>query len=110
MDISISKEAEHLLSILYEEYKRKRDAGVSIKQAKYMNDDVWIQQHLIPKWSLDDVTEVCYALSDNNLLNIFFADDHAYVVSLTDDGIAYAQKKVSRLLDKAQKIKNILPL
>lgn len=108
MDIQISKEANHLLDVIFKEYKRRREAGVSIDKAINMADDIWIQKNLIPEWSLDDVTAICYVLRNNNLLFVYPADNHAYKVFLTDEGIAYAQNKPSRWLSKLQKIKDIL--
>lgn len=110
MNTQISKEADRLLTVIFKEYKRRRDAGVSINQATDMHDDVWIHENLTPEWSLDDVTAICYVLGKKNLLSVFPADNHAYKVFLTDKGIAYAQNKMDRWLSKLKKIKDLLPL
>ena len=113
MSAKISKDANKLLKVIFKEYKRRRKAGVSINQAKKMNDDVWIHENLMPKWPLDDVTSLCYVLRNSNFLSIGPSDNHAYLVFLTDEGIVYAENKINRCLNRwfgrLKNIRDLLP-
>jgi len=112
-DIVLTKDADAMICMLYKEYLERREDGQTIEQAKNLTDDIWIQANIIPKLPLDDVTELCRALDSKGLLSVFVADDHAYSVDFSDEGIIYMEhrfeRKLQNVLGHIAQLKSIVP-
>lgn len=113
MDIRLTKEADALICLLYKNYLQKRNDGVSKKLAKFFGSSVDIQKELIEKWTPDDTDETCWELHRSGLLSCMSADNIAYEVQLTDNGIIYMENRfkdgVNSVLDYLKKIKESVP-
>ena len=93
MEVSLTKNSEDLISLLYKIYSSKRQAGSLNITAKYFGGSVDIQQKILPEWSLADIDNTCRDLECTGLLNNFYADGFAYGVHLSDKGISYMEKR-----------------
>ena len=112
MDIELTKDSELLLCILYGKYVSLTSAGVPKTRAKCFGSSIEIQRDLIPEWTFPNTDETCRELSRAGMISVFYADNIAYSVSLSDKGIIYMEnrfnKKVSEILDRIEQLKNII--
>lgn len=74
-EIELTKDGYALICIVYKKYCEERKNGKSIEDSAYMGDDIAIQDQLVPNWSLDDVTHLCWYLKQKGLLNAYPGDD-----------------------------------
>lgn len=110
----LTKESDALLCLLYKEFLQRIRSGTSRSDAKELGGSDDIQRDIAPKWSFDDVDELCRELHRVGLLDVFYAADVAYIVRLSDDGIIYMENRFKDgLLDVLSYLKqftNFLPL
>lgn len=113
MNIKISKEADILICLLYKQYCDQRKGRVPKSKAKMFGSSEDIQEAILPKWSPEDVDDTCRELGKAKLLDCFYADDIAYIVHLTDEGIVYMENRFENnfksLLEYLESLMNILP-
>jgi len=93
MEIRITRDADAFICVLYHEYLSARKSGASIQKAQFFGDDLSIQSRLFPKWQVADVTHLCFYLEEKKLLDVFEADNRAYTVHLSDEGIVYMESR-----------------
>lgn len=108
-------DADFLLCTLYDVYCNRRKNGISIRDARMFGGSESIQQDYAPTWPTDDIDEAAWALSRKGLVKTFNADNTIWIISLTDDGIAYMEhrfeNRIDKLLDRIAKLRSIiLPL
>lgn len=93
MDISLTKDSEKLICVIYKSYLEKRKSGISKPKASHLGSSHEIHSNLLPQWSFEDVDDTCRELSRAGLLNCLFADNIAYHVTISDDGIIYMENR-----------------
>lgn len=109
----LTKDADTLLCVLYKEYLDRRKAGNSKSDARYLGGAKWIHENLMSKWSVEDIADTCAELSDQNLLDCFWADNTVFESALTDRGIYYMENRfkdgVESFFGYLEKLRSILP-
>ena len=111
-EIKLTKDSDALICALYKEYLQRRKDGTPKNDAKYFGGADYIQQNIVPKWSLGDTEETLWELHRAGLLVCKPADNTVHFAILTDDGIVYMENRfkdgLSEVLGYIEKIKSIL--
>ena len=100
-NITLSKDADYLICIIYKYYLELRDNGFSKSEAKNF-DSIDNIHGLIPQISLDDIYETCLELANKSLLiqkKKYISEEYSRF-SLSDDGIIYMENRFSNKIDK----------
>ena len=109
MEITLSKDADHLLCLVYKMYLEKRDLGMTKADAKFFGSSHTIHEQVVPEWRFEDVDDTCRELSVAKMLNVNWADDIAYIVRLSNNGIIYMENRfkngISEVIDFIAKFK-----
>lgn len=92
-EIKLTKDADALVCVLYKTYLQRRKDGKTKREARDMGSSATVHEQLLPKWQFEDVDDTCRELSCKGLIDCLYADDVAWEVSLSDDGICYMQKR-----------------
>ena len=100
-NINLSKDADHLICIIYKYYLELRDNGFSKSEAKNF-DSIDNIHGLIPQIPLDDIYETCLELANKSLLiqKKKYINEEYSRFSLSDDGIIYMENRFSNKIDK----------
>jgi hypothetical protein len=110
----LTKESDALISLIYKEFLNKRESGLSRAKSKHFGGSPNIQRDIAPKWSFEDVDELCRELDRAGLLNVQYADNIAYKVHLSDEGIVYMENRFKDglldVLNYLKDIRNFLPI
>ena len=110
----MTNDSDALICVLYKEYLQRRKDGNTKIDAKSFGSDYHIHETLIPKWLKEDVTETCWELVRAGLLHTVDADNHAYLVFLTDTGIIYMENRFKNgivgVLDRISQLRDLLPI
>lgn len=113
-EISLTKDADTLICVIYKEYLHRRKSGISKDEARCFGGFERIQAELMPEWFAEDVAETCRELSRTDLLDCLFADDNVSESALTDEGIIYMENRfkngIASVLDYLERFRSILPL
>lgn len=113
-EISLTKDSDALICVLYRDYLKKRKSGTAKSDAKWFGSSEFIQRDLIPKWSPEDTDETCRELHRAGLLTCEYADNRVIFCILSDAGIAYMENRFANGLDEVlgyiERIKSILLL
>lgn len=113
-DVRISRDADALICVLYKEYMQRRKSGESKQKARNMGGSPEIHEKLLPKWSFEDVDETCREISRAGLVNCSWADNIAYIVVLSDDGIIYMENRfkdgLSSIIGHLETLRSFIPL
>ena len=99
--MQITKDCQIVLNALYKEYLDRRSKGVSISEACSFDNAIAIQKNLLPRMSIDDVSGLCLALRDEELVLAESYDNIAQFVTLTPKGIAHMEHQIP------EKLKNV---
>lgn len=100
VDIVLTQDAEYLLCVLYDAYKRHRKDGAFEEEARAFGGSEDIQSEYIQNWPTNDIDSAALALDRKGMLAVLFADDALAESCLTDDGIAYMEQRFGNKLDK----------
>lgn len=100
-EITLSKDADYLICVIYKYYLELHDNGISKSEAKNF-ENIEIVHSLVPDWSLDDINDTCLELSNNGLLikQKKYISEHYDRFSLSDVGIVYMENRFSNKLNK----------
>ena len=108
-DITLSKDNDFLMCILYKNYLEKVKSGMSKTDARWLGSSDEIQENLLPNSTKEDVATACWELDSIGLLQCSAGDDIAYTTYLTDNGIIYMENrklnKIKNLIDYISKLK-----
>ncbi len=99
MDIELTQNAEYLLCVLYKAYVERSESAEFADIAAYFGGSEDIQQDYITNWSTDKIDNAAWELSRKGLLATQSGDDAVCQSALTDDGIAYMERRFGRKLD-----------
>lgn len=112
--VTLTKDADALICVIYKEYLQRRKVGATKRNAREMGGSATIRNDLLPKWQFEDVDDACRELSRNGLLDCIFADNAAWAVSLSGQGILYMEKRfqngLASILPYIEALGAILPL
>lgn len=98
--MQLTKDAKRLICLLYNDYLQKLKHGSSKSDAKFFGSSHNIHQTLCPNLLFEDVDDTCRELSRAGFINCLWADNIAYSVHLSDDGIIYMENRFKKgLLD-----------
>lgn len=107
--MTLTKDSDKLICILYKSYLESRKAGESKSIARSFGSSHDIHINLCPDWSFNDVDDTCRELSRAGYLNCLWADNIAYEVYLSDDGIIFMENRFkNRLKDVADFISKFI--
>lgn len=113
MSVTLTRDSDILICLLYKDYCDKRAVGYSKEKAISFGSSEDIHKNIIPDWSALDVNQTCIELYNAGLLNIFYADNIAYRTSLSDAGIIYMENRfvegTKSIMEYLGKFKAILP-
>lgn len=93
MDITLTKDSEKLICIMYKNYLEKRKSGIDKKRAIFFISSHTIHEELIPEWSFSDVDDTCRELSRAGVITCRWADNTAHYIVISDLGIAYMENR-----------------
>lgn len=93
MEINLTKDAEKLICAMYKSYLEKRKNGLDKVNARNFGSSHLIQTQLFPNWTFKDVDDTCRELSRVGLLDCNWADNIAYHVKISDNGIIYLENR-----------------
>lgn len=91
--MELTRDSEKLICVMYKDYLEKRKSGQSKSQANSFGSSHNIHERLLPDWIFEDVDDTCRELSRAGLLNCMWADDIAYRVRISDQGIIYMENR-----------------
>lgn len=93
MGSQLTKKADFLMCLIYKKYSKDIKSGISISEAKQLGSSTDIQKAILPKWSPEDVDDICCELGEISFLNNFHADDIVYSSQLTPAGITFMENR-----------------
>lgn len=107
--MQLTKDADKLICLIYKDFLQKRKTGSSKSNASYFGSSHNIHEKLCPELLFEDVDDTCRELSRAGFINCLWADNIAYSVHLSDDGIIYMENRfkngLAEVLDFIEKIK-----
>ncbi|MEK5096694.1 hypothetical protein [Bacillus sp. FSL W8-0848] len=113
MEVSLTKDADALICILYKKYCQDLQDGSPKAQAKLLGSSKQIYETLVPQWSFVDVDETCRELKRSRLVDCLYTDNVVSQVWFTDAGIIYMENRfkngLNDVLDYLSKIKGLIP-
>lgn len=110
MEVNLTKDAEKLLCAMYKDYLEKRKSGSSKSHANYWGTSHVIHENLLPKWSFEDVDDICRELSRAEMIKCGWGDNIALYISISDLGIIYMENRFKNgLKDVASFLGNFIP-
>lgn len=111
-DILLTNEADFMLCTLYNAYLEKRKADMPRQKAVRFKNPDSIQEEFLPQWSTDDIIDIAWELSRNNLVSCRKGDAGFTLLMLTTDAIVYMENRfennMDKLLQRIAAIKSIL--
>lgn len=93
MDITLTKDSEKLICVMYKCYLEKRKAGIAKSNANRWGTSHVIHEELLPDWSFIDVDDTCRELSRAGLITCSWADNIACWISISDTGLVYMENR-----------------
>ena len=84
-------DSKKLLKFLYNEYCKKINSGSDKAKSKLFGSSKEIQENIFPEWSPEKVDKLCKKLDNQGLLDVFYADNIAYKVQISEIGLKYAK-------------------
>lgn len=109
MSVSLTKDSDKLICLMYKQYLNDRKNGISKSIAKSFGSSHNIHEDLLSDWNFEDVDDTCRELSRAGLIQCIWADNIAYEVFLSDNGIIYMENRfkngLSEVADFIDKIK-----
>ena len=112
-EYTLSKEAARLLRELYNGYQRARRRGESRSEAAILGGIEHIQKTIVPDWFISDVSDACWELAEEGLLECIFGDNEIQMVTLKREAIVYLDNRAERACKKAvsaaKRIRELLP-
>ena len=109
MEIQLTKDADKLICLIYNDYLNKREAGMSKSSAKAYAERADLPKSLTEHFSLGDVRDTLRELKSTGLVRSYSYSGFA----LSDNGIVYMEKRfprgISQVLDWLAKIKSAVP-
>ncbi|MCY8562173.1 hypothetical protein P9D51_23100 [Bacillus sonorensis] len=113
MEVTLTKDADALVCILYKKYCQDLKDGTPKAQAKLLGGSKEIFETLVPQWSFEDVDETCRELDRSGLVGCRYNDNIVSQVWFTDTGIIYMENRfkngLNDVLDYLGKIKGLIP-
>lgn len=95
-EITLTKDADALICVLYKEYLHRRNSGVSKADAKMFFNSEKIHDELMPKWPVEDIDDTCWELNRAGLLDCMPGEDSVALAVLSSDGVAYMEKRFQK--------------
>lgn len=99
-EIRLTKDADYLLCVLYDEYLARRRNGESAFDARIFGDSESIQSDFIPQWSTDEIDDAAGELSRKSLANCLYANDTLSMLAIERDGIFLMEHRFSDKRDQ----------
>ena len=100
-EITLSKDADYLICLMYKYYLELHNNGIPKSKAKSF-DDIENIHSLVPEWLLQDIVDTCIELFNNGLLNKRkrYIHEQYDKFSLSDLGICYMENRFTNKIDK----------
>ena len=89
MDLSITKDSDQMLCLLYKEFLRRRKDGISRTAARHFVDGTISQIPPLDTWPEADISDAMVELSRANLLRITIGGD----CDLKDEAILFMENR-----------------
>lgn len=91
----LTKDAEKLLVLIYKDYKSRIDNGESRGDAKSMGGLDNLHDKLRIKFNVEDTLELIRELSRADYLDVLWADNTAYFITINDSLIIYGENRIA---------------
>lgn len=109
MDVQLTRDTDHFLCVIYEEFLSRRKKGESkVRAGDFGNPQAWEQQ-LFPDWDPSDIGSAVGELSRANFAKCYLG--HGFL--LTDAAIIYMENRfphgLEQVLDALSKFKSAIP-
>lgn len=105
----LTKDAQYLLTKIYEEYLLNINNGIDKVQAKMIGSSEEINQNLVPEQIVEDTDETMRELGRAGYVTNTLADNMVYFSVLTDKTIIYMENRfsnnVKQIIDFISKLK-----
>ena len=109
---SLTRDEDTLICVLYKTYCDRRKDGLPLNRAAFFGDDDQIQRDLMPKWCIDDITDICWDLESSGFLDVMPGDNKANQVRLNRNGIRYMESRfpdgISSVLETLGKLATLV--
>ena len=103
MPITLPKDADALLCVLYREYLTRRMHRIPIDQAAYFGNAARIKENFLPGWLPQDIVTACRWLARHELISALFAEDSVYEVQLDEAGLVYMETRFGQKAENVAK-------
>jgi len=111
MNAVLSREANKVLSELYDVYKARLNNNISRSNAMYFKSSEDVQKDYLPDMNLEDLDECCRELHRNGYMNNLYAEDTVVEIQLTDNAIVLMENKLKNaIINTINIISKINPL
>ena len=90
---NLTRDAQKLICLMYKKYLESRKAGKPKSEAKCFGSSRNIQTSMLSKEPVEDVDETCRELSRAKYAVVYYADDMAYDVTISDSAIVYMENR-----------------
>ncbi len=114
----LTNDAKFLITFMYAKYLEKIKEGTPKEEARNFQSIDYIQEHIMPEWSRDDVLDTCRELSRHSYVNGTFGNNDFYRIFISTEAIAALEQKfqkptfkerIESALDFAGKVKAAIP-
>ena len=78
----LTNDAKFLITFMYAKYLEKIKEGTPKEEARNFQSIDYIQEHIMPEWSRDDVLDTCRELSRHSYVNGTFGNNDFYTHGL----------------------------
>ena len=109
MDVSLTKDADKLICVIYKEYLSRRKAGADKRSAKDFGDPFSWPESFSQEFSVNDFSDTLPELKHAGLINLYIHDGF----QIKDDAIIYMEQRfpdgISGVLEWMAKFKSAIP-
>lgn len=109
----LTKEAAKLLNALYRSYQKARKMGEPRSEAVFLGGIEHIQKTVVPDWFISDVSDACWELAEEGLLECICGDNQIQTVALKQEAIVYMQSRFKRtcktVVSAAKNLEKLIP-
>lgn len=100
MNIELTNDADYLLCVLYDAYRQRRKQGMPAFDAKLFGGSPEIQEDCIQNWPTHDIDNAASELEYEGLLDCLFEADELIQSFLTNEAIAYMERRFKHNFDQ----------
>lgn len=96
----MTKDAEYLLSVLYNEYLDRRANGKSKSDSLVFGSSALVFESFFAEWDVEDIDETLRELHNLDYVNCLFASNTVVCFALTPSGVAVMEQRFGNNIKK----------